>query len=95
MANHTIPLTLTSQRLSTDSYPVPSSSTDVYSNGVSLAPVAMAEPNGTTQAAYISSSSNPHYAAGYDMLWSSWPRDLPSYNLLRHLYVFPYTFISS
>lgn len=88
ISNNIIPLTLTSQHLPTDNYSAPSSSIDVYSNGVSLEPVVMAEPTNTTQTSYISSSSTPHYGSGYDMLWSSWPRDLPSYNLLRHLYVF-------
>lgn len=88
MSNHTIPLTITSQHLPTNNYSVPSTA-DTYSNGVSLAPVTMVEPISTAQTAYISSSPASHYASTYDMLWSSWPRDLPSYNLLRHLYVFP------
>lgn len=88
ISHATIPLTHPSQHFPT-SHDFIDTTTDAYTSGVSLTPVTMVDSTSMPQTAYISSSPTSHYAPRYDMLWSSWPRDLPSYNLLRHLCVLP------
>lgn len=80
VANLAVPMVQT-----TGVYPT-AAAIDPYANGVSLTPITMTDSAGV-QTSYITSAPEEQWHTGYDMLWSAWPRDLPSYNLVRHLYV--------